>query len=832
MRIGFFLVTLCLTSRLFAQVESHELDVDWKFRQRGDMQWMPATVPGTVHTDLLANKRIPDPFLGTHEKELGWIDAADWEYQTTFRYRPDNGVQSISLIFEGLDTYARVFLNGKLILAADNMFRTWEVHVDTLLKSGENTLRIAFQSAFTRGKTEAATLPYTLPGDEKVFTRKAAYHYGWDWGPRFVTCGIWKPVKLLVQTGPLRVSHHQVSNKTITSDTATLNLRTTLSAKTNARVSVYNNATNQLLGSSAIKRDSLFTTTIKIANPKLWWCNGYGEPNLYSLRIETLGMPTGELVIDTLTVGIRTLELVQESDKAGKSFYFKLNGKLVFAKGANMIPPDNFLPRVTGAKYRQLVRQAKDANMNMLRVWGGGVYPEDAFYRACDELGIMVWQDFMFACAMYPGSDAFIENVKQEAEQQVVRLRNHASLALWCGNNEVSEGWHNWGWQKQYQYSATDSSRIWNDYLRLFENTLPGVVAQYDEQRQYWPSSPQYGWGRAQSLREGDSHYWGVWWGKQPFDVFNQKVGRFMSEYGFQGMPSAFLYTQIMEGQPASLQSAVVRHHQKHPVGFETIHEYLFRSYRVPSSFENYRYISQLVQGEGMRIAIEAHRRNQPYCMGSLYWQLNDCWPVTSWSSLDNYEIPKAAHFFIARSFRAAGISVVKDKTTYTLHVFADHAGEGTLETTLYDFAGNRLRREQKKISMGAISSQPVFTFDSTVLLAGNNGRDRVLYSELKSVSSEVLATHTFYFTEIKDLLLQNPGITWTVDSKKQTLRIKATSLAKNVYLDAGEQTRFSDNYFDLLPGQSVQVNFTTPLPPEEFIKRLACKSVYDTLQP
>lgn len=432
-----------------AQVEQLAISTNWKFRQTGTAQWMPASVPGTVHTDLLANKKIPDPFLETNELQVQWIDTVSWEYETTFTYNKSEVVEKASLLFEGLDTYAKVYLNDSLILTANNMFRSWKVVCTSLLKNGQNRLTIHFSSAVKTGKEVGKNLPYVLPGEEKVFTRKAGYHYGWDWGPRFVTCGIWQPVKLLLQKGSLDVSNYQILQQEISEQQASLELITIISAQesTPITIQIFDALTKQRLGSTQhrVTTSEVLRTNFIIANPQRWWCTGYGDPYLYTLRIEITNTNTGEKINAMKKIGLRTIELIQEPDSIGKSFYFKLNGQPVFIKGANYIPPDNFIPRQSAEDYVKIVQQAVDANMNMLRVWGGGVYAEDAFYEACDEKGILVWQDFMFACVMYPGDEAFLLNVKEEAEQQIVRLRDHASIALWCGNNEVSEAWHNWG---------------------------------------------------------------------------------------------------------------------------------------------------------------------------------------------------------------------------------------------------------------------------------------------------------------------------------------------------------------------------------------------------
>ena len=393
------------------------------------------------------------------------------------------------------------------------MFRTWKVDVKKLLKIGQNKLEISFLSAVNKGKEAAKKLTYILPGDEKVFTRKAQYHFGWDWGPRFVTAGVYKKVMLRFWDNAIL---SQVKTNQDLTDKTSAKVVFTIDINSN-KVGQYQLTINDKSEEIQLQKgQNTLSFSYEIKNPKLWWSNGLGEAHLYPFDIRLI---KDMQVIDSqkVTLGLRTIELVQEKDAIGKSFYFKVNGQPVFMKGANVIPPDSFLPRVTDSVYQSIVKNAVDANMNMLRVWGGGVYADDAFYEACDKNGILVWQDFMFACAMYPGDEAFLENVKQEVIDNVSRLQNHPSIALWCGNNENDEGWHNWGWQKQFNYSKADSTKIWNDYQKLFHNLIPKTLDSIlpKNENRYWPSSPSIGWGRKESLLSGDAHYWGIVTGKQ-----------------------------------------------------------------------------------------------------------------------------------------------------------------------------------------------------------------------------------------------------------------------------------------------------------------------------
>jgi beta-mannosidase len=794
---------------------------NWKFKQENKENWLPANVPGTVHTDLLANHIIENPFYGTNEKDLQWIENENWNYKTSFVIsKSELKNKNIDLQFEGLDTYATVFLNGKPILEANNMFRTWKISVKKYLVGGENHLEIKFKSAVQEGKIQAKKLNYTLPGDEKVFTRKAQYQYGWDWGPRFVTAGIWKNVKLTFWN-EAKIENVKFEQKELNKEEAKINFEFTLKVQNEGEYQIYLGAKPyefQLKkGTNTVK------IPIEIKNPILWWCNGLGVPHQYVFQFK---LQSNEKVLDdkTLKIGLRTIELIQEKDKIGTSFYFKLNGIPVFMKGANYIPDDSFMPRVSDSIYKIRIKDAVEANMNMLRVWGGGIYADDAFYDECDKNGILVWQDFMFACAMYPGDEAFLVNVKQEVIDNVNRLQNHPSLAIWCGNNENDEGWKNWGWQKQYNYSKADSIKIWNDYEKLFHQLIPKTLDSLLPKNKniYWPSSPSIGWGRKESLTQGDSHYWGVWWGKEPFEIYEKKVGRFMSEYGFQGMPNLETFKNFAKKEDLSLNSETIKNHQKHPTGYETIDEYMKRDFINPTNFEDYIYVSQLLQADGMKTAIEAHRRAKSYCMGTLYWQFNDCWPVTSWSSVDYFGNWKAFHYQVKRSYENLLISVQEEKDSYKIFVINDdlEAISGNLKIQSNDFKGNLLLEKSFKIEVQPNSSEVYFTL-SKKDISEINLKKSLLNIEFNSGKKST--STAFYFAKPKDLALEKPTITI---KKVDDLIIEITSdiLAKNVYLSTVENTHFSANYFDVLPNQVYRITLSKPS------ENIIVKSLFDTL--
>lgn len=819
-KITLFLIFICYS--VFGQTSYRNLSIEnWTFNKQNEAKKHKATIPGTVHTDLFQNQLIPDPFFGANEKQLQWIENENWEYETYFTLSESElKNQNIDLEFDGLDTYATVFLNGKVVLEANNMFRKWTISAKSHLKMGTNHLKVVFHSAVQKGKEEAKKLSYTLPEKERVFVRKAQYQFGWDWGPRFVTAGIWKKVQLKFWNSA-KIEHIKYEQKVLNESVANLDFIFTIHAEKSGKYQIK-------LGKKPFpfvlkKGQNVVKVPVTIQNPILWWCNGLGVPHQYLFQFE-LEKNNKRIEENELKIGLRTIELIQEKKEQGKSFYFKLNGKPVFMKGANVVPPDSFLPRVSDSTYFSLVENAKKANMNMLRVWGGGVYFDDAFYEACNANGILVWQDFMFACSMYPGDEKFVENVKQEVIDNVNRLQNHPSIAIWCGNNENDEGWHNWGWHKQFNYSKADSTQIWNDYKKVFHEMIPQTLDSLlpKEKNIYWSSSPSIGWGRKESLLQGDSHYWGVWWGKEPFEIYEKKVGRFMSEYGFQGMPNLEILKKVIPKQDLNFTSEAFKNHQKHPTGYETINEYMERDYVVPKDFENYLYVSQLLQARGMKTAIEAHRRAKPYCMGTLYWQFNDCWPVTSWSSLDYYGNWKAFHYQVKESFAPIFLAVAENVDVLSIIGSNDNleVKAGIITVKLIDFSGKELWTASKECVLDveknttcmqiSYAELPKFVKEKTVLQIEFSGNHK-----------NIVAYH--YFVKPKELQLEQPTIEVKIVGET-LIEVKTNTFAKNVYLLADGHF-FNDNYFDLIPGISKIIKTDRPT------ENIKVKSLYDTMK-
>lgn len=818
------------------------LDKGWTFREAGKGEWMKASVPGSVHTDLLANGRIEDPFYRDNERKLQWIGKTDWEYRTTFEVSPAlMRRQYFELGFEGLDTYADVFLNDRHVLSADNMFRAWAVGVTSAVKPGVNTLRVRFRSPINEVLPVMKALGYELPAandqGEKTspHTRKAPYHYGWDWGPRLVTSGIWRSAWLEAFDAARLTDLHVVQNQ-LGKDSAQLTANVevhSLKAAT-AAVVVEDPSDGRVAARRVVKLApgaNRFALKLNVPDPQLWWPAGMGAQRLYTLR--------ARLIIDgraaderSARYGLRTIELRQRPDKAGKSFMFVVNGVPVFAKGANWIPADAFPTRVTRERYRQLLESARDANMNMLRVWGGGYYESEDFYELCDELGLLIWQDFMFACSMYPGGEDFLRSVREEAVYNVRRLRNHPSVALWCGNNEVETAWHHWGWKQNLP------AKLWDDYLKIFHGVLPEVVAEHDPSRAYWPSSPSSNLEEdADSQRTGDVHYWEVWHASKPFAEYEKQRPRFMSEYGFQSFPSVETVNAYTLPSDHDIQSPVMLAHQKHPRGNQLIREYMLREYPEPKDFESFLYASQVLQAEGIRVGAEHLRRIMPHNMGSLYWQLNDCWPVASWSSVDYFGRWKALQFYARRFYSPLLVSPRAEGDRVNVYVVSDRAepSPARLTVSLMDFDGRVLKSESKDLTVAPLRGDSYLGLDAGELLKGRDARTLFLLAELHD-GNRVVSTNTHFFRPFKELSLSAPRVGTTVAATRGGFKLTLTTdrLARAVYLSApGAAGSFKDNFIDLVPGRPAEVEFRasrrTRL--EDFRKGLKVRSLVDAFK-
>ena len=828
-----------------------ELNQNWSFNQVGENEWLPATVPGTVHTDLIANKKIQDPFYRLNEHDVQWVDKKDWEYKTVFTV-DDNMLNHdrIVLDFKGLDTYADVSVNGEKVLSADNMFREWQVDVKDQLKKGNNELHIVLRSPIVEGLKKYDAQGYVIPVSDNdlaeigeveggkrvsIYTRKAGYHFGWDWGPRLVTSGIWRPVYLRAWNkatiNNLQIVQHEVNDEKATF-TAVFEIDAQKKGK--ATIAIDNDGT--ILASAPVNLVAgvkTYSIDFEIANPQLWWTNGLGEAHLYNLN-GVLETSEGKVSKDT-RIGIRTLELERVKDEAGTSFYFKLNGHPVFMKGANYIPNDVFLPRVTEENYRTVIETAKNSNNNMLRVWGGGIYENDIFYDLCDENGILVWQDFMFACAMFPGDTAFLENVRYEAIDNVKRLRNHPCIALWCGNNEILAAWKDWGWEsKERAKSEENADKIWQAYTDIFHKILPDVVKKFDPARSYWASSPSSGRGIKADQLNGDEHYWGVWWGKQPFSTYAIHLARFMSEYGFQSFPEIATVSKYAEPEDYDIFSEVMKSHQRSSIGNGTIEYYMLQEYKHPKDFESFLYVNQVLQAEGVKFALEGHRRAMPYCMGSLYWQINDCWPVASWSSTDYYQKWKALQYYVKKGFNQTLVSPYEDELKLKVGIVNDWPEpiNAELRLKLEDFNGKIIWEEASLVDIPANSSDDYYEVNKWEFRYKYSRQvTNMLFSAELIENGNTLSKNYYYFLPFKQLKIPTPTVEHSIAKTNNgfDITLNTDKLAKNVYLQIGdEEGFFSDNYFDLLPNEKVTINLKTGISEEKLKEVLTIRTLDD----
>ena len=806
----------------------------WTFHKEGSPAWMKAVVPGCVHTDLQKNDSIPDPFLNDNELKLQWIDKTDWEYQTSFDVSADIlAKNTVELVFEGLDTYADVYLNDSLVLRSDNMFCNWKLNCKKMLKPSGNKLFIHFHSAIKEGLKKLAASPYALPavndhskdgglGNKAVspFVRKAPFQFGWDWGPRFVTSGIWRPVYLSAWNRAV-ISDVYVKQDSLTDEKAELSatIEITADGSYTAEIKISDTTTNELLAEIRTELKpgiNKVSAALEFKNPKRWWPRGYGDQPLYGIRteVEVEGSYADER---TRAIGLRTIRLVQKKDTIGESFGFEVNGIPVFMRGANYIPCHAFPSEVSDSIYRMVIGRAADANMNMIRIWGGGIYESDIVYDLCDKYGILVWQDLMFACAMYPGDAAFKQNITKEINQNVTRLRNHPCIALWCGNNELENGW-NYYLKNGMNYTPKQVEEVWNNYLSVFDTLIPGILNNLEVMLPYRRTSALPGKGIYEKTpvdklldvewRSGDWHNYWVWGGKKPFSLYDQVVGRFMSEWGFQAFPEMSTVKTFSPSENLSLSSSMFELHQKSAGGNALIDYYMNLYYKRPKDLPMYVYVSGLLQAEAMRTATESYRRNKPHCLGTMYWQLNDMWPVVSWSTVDFYNRKKPSHYTIARCYKNIIVSTVEEKNKIKVYVVSDDmkAFKGDLSMCVCDFSSRFSWKETIQVEIPANSSVCVYEVDLGKIKDLDRKRN-LLYVSLKN-NEKMVDNKIHYFVSPRELDLTKPDM--RSYTKGDTIIIVTTSLAKNVFLQMKDgENDFSDNYFDLGPWETKKVIYT-----------------------
>ncbi len=864
---------MCVLLALAGNASAAELQAQWSFRLLpGDAQlqahpgldaWKPAAVPGSVHTDLMAAGVIGDPYVGAAEAGLQWIGLGDWEYRARFDVDAATLARPhAELRFDGLDTFAEVRLNGQPLLNADNAHRTWRARVDGRLRAQGNALQIVFRSPIRTLLPQVQAMPHKIAGnypspygdepkDAMVgnFVRKPAYHFGWDWGPRYVTAGVWRQVHL-DSWDQQRITDLSVRTDALDADTARLSV---LLQVDQADAAATQKVLVDVLGPDGarvarITQDIALTPgennvslPLQIDKPRRWWPVGYGAQDRYTFQAR-LGDGKQDALASSIRIGLRTVQLQRDEDKdGGQGFAFVINGVPVFAKGANVIPFDAFPARVTRERLRRDLQAARDANMNMLRNWGGGYYEDDAFYDIADELGLLVWQDFMFGGGMQPGYDpAFRANVVAEARDNIRRLRHHPSIVLWCGNNEEETAWKDWGHGKTLKEAdPVFAQKVWQGYVDLFGKDLRSVVAEEGLGVPYWSSSPSNDLdAKANDSRRGDKHYWEVWGNPAlPPTAYLKETPRFMSEYGLQAWPQLSTINAFATAEEQQIDGPVIQAHQKFLAGKgnERLLHYIEMEYGAPRNFADFVYLSQMMQAEGIALAALHHRASRPYTMGSLYWQLNDVWPGASWSSVDYYGNWKVLNFHARRFFADVAVAALRDDGTTRVSLLNDDRQplDAQWQMRVLDFDGRVLRQERKPIRLPALSATAVARFRDAELLQGADPNRSVAAFELTR-GSEVVAQRLVYFVAAKQQALQAGQLhaALRTEGDHYVLQLRADALVRGIWIGFdGANASLEDNAFDLLPGQTRTLIVRSTAPLSTLRTALQLQTLGDTLQ-
>ncbi len=814
----------------------------WYFRDATHRSaWRTAVVPGCVHRDLLRHRLISDPFRANNEAGLQWIEEHDWEYRAEFSVPAELLAEEvIELVADGLDTVATVRLNGREVARTENMFIGYRWNVKPWLRRGKNTLAIRFDSAaeyIRTHRTRHRPRDINDPVGGCTVIRKQQCQFGWDWGPRFVTAGIWRDIRLEAW------SRNRLESVRITQDhrrdgSVRLHLAPELALPdTKASCCWRLTLNNALVGEGR-------GTSILVRHPQLWWPNGQGNQPLYRLEVEVTGHDGTRIGRWERRIGLRTIKLDRHKDKWGESFQFVVNGRAIFAKGANWIPAHSFVAGLTRADYERDLRSAAQVHMNMIRVWGGGIYESEDFYDLCDELGLLVWQDLMFACTLYPADRKFLASARAEAEFQGRRLRHRAALALWCGNNEVFGC-------NQHELVGDRKKRA--DYEKLFHRALPAALKTVDRATAYWPGSPWRGdlaADHAAGEQRGDTHFWDVWHARQPVKDYEKHLFRFVSEFGMQSYSSRETNATFCPPHDDNVFGPEMENHQKNRFGNQIILDYVSRLYRFPKGQDELIYLSQLNQAYCMQVGVEHYRRNMPRCMGALYWQLNDCWPVASWSSIEFTGRWRALHHVARRFFAPAAVSAhvpggettiinnYRRTTVREVHIYtvydAPQPTRGMLRWDLFHCDGRVIRRGRKPVNLQYGESVRQHTLDLAPPLA-EHGRDTLYLRLALDIAGKCVSEDTVFLTPPRFIALPKGRV---------TVRIRSVSLFRAVFTFVspvfqhrfafdlgGTEHRSSDNYFELYPGEkkTVTVEFKRPQTAARLRQRISSRSLADT---
>lgn len=795
--------------------EQMNLGGAWRMREADSQTWHSAHVPGSVYADLMADGTMPNPFWRENELDAFERMKKDYVYQRAFTVTEAQLAHAhVELVCEGLDTLAHVSLNGRKIAFADNMHITWVWDVKEQLHAGENTLEIRFDSPILYCAKKAEEAPGwessdATPGFRHL--RKAHCMFGWDWGPRLPDAGIWRPIFLrtwdaarLENALMLQAHHDGVVDVTIRPEIAGQSAWSAEITAPDGEVII-------------IPETTAAEQVVRVKNPQLWWPNGLGKQPLYRV---TVRLATGDTRV--WRIGLRTMTVSREKDEWGEEFCHVVNGVKVFAMGADYIPEDNILARVTPERTRRLLEDCKAANFNAIRVWGGGYYPDDAFYDICDELGLLVWQDLMYACAFYDLTPDFERSIRVETHQNVARLRHHASLALICGNNEMEMfmagansaliNHRTWEFVPTYPHHITD-------YVKMFEYILPAIVKETAPQTYWWPASPSSGgnFDAPNDENRGDNHYWDVWHGEKPFTEYRKFFFRYASEFGFQSFPCLKSVKQFTLPDDRNIFSRVMERHQRNQAANGKILSYLSQTFRYPNSFDDLLYASQLMQAEAIRYGVEHWRRNRGRCMGAIIWQLNDIWPVASWASIDYYGRWKALHYAAKRFFAPVMISAEEEgelsqnpkineyhpaplEKSFRLNVCNETLRDVTGEVVwaLRTPDGAIVRQNQQTLTIPAMSAKWLDKVDcADASLTGH-------YVSFAFVVDDVAVSEgTCIFCAPKHFEFTDPQL--TVEKRGDTLVVTSRAYAKQVWLESEDaDLLLDDNAFDMNPGTKV----------------------------
>jgi beta-mannosidase len=813
--IKIFLFFSMMTSiAAFSQQEATE----WKLFHPLKKTWLDAGTYGSVQEVLVNSGELPDPFIAENEALFQWIEKYDWEFQTNFIITESQTNQEfIEIEFPGIDTYAFVYLNGKMIFKAENAFHPYRFQIKNLVQVGENNLRVVFTSPVNYHREAYKSRGTKLPAPNDVgeigvssMSRKAQYQFGWDWAPRINTIGFLKPFKIHAYSQN-RILLAKVDTKSFDDKQANLQLALQFAVQQNRKVNIKSNLWGEL--KDVEMKNGQIEIPIELENPKIWWPRGHGEQHIYT-DYWIVSADSGKF-LDSVSVkfGIKTSKVVQEEDQWGTSFSFEINGIAIFCKGANYIPQDVFPSRITDESIRDMVEQMHVSNFNMVRVWGGGFYQDDVFYDACDQAGIMVWQDLMFACAMYPGDERFLKNVQDELNYQIPRISAHPSVVLFNGNNEVEVAWKYWGFQLKYMIGPQTQKEMEQDYNRLFKGLAPELVQSWTS-IPYMHTSPLSHWGKDEFYRHGTQHYWGVWHGNDPIEDFGVKSGRFNAEYGFQSFPEYSTLLKFSTKKDWSLASSVMKNHQKSYVGNGMIQKQSDRLYGKSKNFEDFVYLSQLTQSKAVSIAISSHRLDYPRCMGTLYWQMNDCWPAPSWSSIDYYGNWKALQYQVKDDYEDVAV-LAKTETIGNDYYFLKSDQPQNFETVLkyeiFDLKGKMLLSKSENIFIQGNWQQDICLECRTSEFMQLN---YVIQFSWKNAAGADLSRSFSHLPNVRKSALREDVKIVVEDinelTKTAVLKIENSAFLADFWIFSSELgVRFDHNFIQLLPGEHrIQISF------------------------